>query len=80
MDVNGVERVNFSAVGGADTITVNDLCGTDVTQVNLDLAAFQERLATARPTPSSSTAPTAMTWSQSPAMRAASPSSAWPPR
>src|SRR5205085_7309806 len=39
MDVNGTERVNFAALGGADTITVNDLSATDVTQVNLDLAS-----------------------------------------
>ena len=39
MDVNGTERVNFAALGGADTITVNDLAGTNVTQVNLDLGA-----------------------------------------
>jgi Ca2+-binding RTX toxin-like protein len=39
MDVNGVEQVNVAALGGADTITVNDLSGTDVTQVNIDLAA-----------------------------------------
>jgi Ca2+-binding RTX toxin-like protein len=39
MDVNGVEQVNVAALGGADTITVNDLSGTDVTQVNLDLAS-----------------------------------------
>ena len=38
MDLNGVEQVNFNALGGADTITVNDLTGTDVTDVNLDLA------------------------------------------
>ena len=38
MDVNGVEQVNVAALGGADTITVNDLSGTDVTGVNLDLA------------------------------------------
>jgi Ca2+-binding RTX toxin-like protein len=38
MDVNGVEQVNVAAKGGADTITVNDLSGTGVTQVNLDLA------------------------------------------
>ena len=38
MDVNGVEQVNVVALGGADTITVNDLSGTDVTGVNLDLA------------------------------------------
>jgi hypothetical protein len=39
MDLNGVERINFTALGGADNITVNDLTGTDVTQVVLDLAA-----------------------------------------
>ncbi len=38
MDVNGVEQVNVAALGGADTITVNDLSGTGVTDVNLDLA------------------------------------------
>src|SRR5262249_32892014 len=39
MDVNGVEQVNVAALGGADTITVNDLSGTDVTQVNIDLSS-----------------------------------------
>ena len=39
MDVNGVEQVNVVALGGADTVTVNDLSGTGVTGVNLDLAA-----------------------------------------
>jgi Ca2+-binding RTX toxin-like protein len=39
MDLNGVEQIDFQALGGADTITVNDLSGTDVTEVNLDLAA-----------------------------------------
>jgi Ca2+-binding RTX toxin-like protein len=38
MDLNGVERIDFNARGGADTITVNDLTGTDVTEVNIDLA------------------------------------------
>jgi Ca2+-binding RTX toxin-like protein len=38
MDVNGVEQVNVAALGGADTLTVNDLTGTGVTDVNLDLA------------------------------------------
>jgi Ca2+-binding RTX toxin-like protein len=38
MDVNGVEQVNIVALGGADTITVNDLSGTGVTDVNIDLA------------------------------------------
>jgi Ca2+-binding RTX toxin-like protein len=39
MDVDGTERVNFVALGGADTITVHDLSGTAVTEVNLDLSA-----------------------------------------
>jgi Ca2+-binding RTX toxin-like protein len=39
MDVDGTERINFAARGGADTITVNDLTGTDVSEVNLDLSA-----------------------------------------
>ena len=37
MDLNGVENIQFNALGGADTITVNDLTGTNVSQVNLDL-------------------------------------------
>src|SRR4029434_8208379 len=32
MDLDDVERIDFNALGGADTITVNDLNGTDVTQ------------------------------------------------
>jgi Ca2+-binding RTX toxin-like protein len=39
MDVDGTERVNVAAGGEADTITVNDLSGTAVTEVNLDLSA-----------------------------------------
>ena len=39
MDLNGVERIQLNALGGADTITVNDLTGTDVTRVALDLSA-----------------------------------------
>jgi len=38
MDTNGVERVDFNALGGADLVTVNDLSGTDVSGVNVDLA------------------------------------------
>ena len=38
MDTNGVERVDFNALGGADLVTVNDLSGTDVRSVNVDLA------------------------------------------
>src|SRR6266540_2528841 len=40
MDINDVERVDFNARGGADTIAVNDLTGTAVTEVNLDLAGI----------------------------------------
>ena len=39
MDLHGVEQIDFNAKGGADTVTVNDLSGTDVTQVNIDLGA-----------------------------------------
>jgi RTX calcium-binding nonapeptide repeat (4 copies) len=38
MDTNDVERVDFNALGGVDTVTVNNLAGTDVKAVNLDLA------------------------------------------
>src|SRR5207253_5336572 len=38
IDVNAVEQINVVALGGADTLTVNDLSGTGVTDVNLDLA------------------------------------------
>jgi Ca2+-binding RTX toxin-like protein len=38
MDVGGVEQVNVAALGGADTITVNDLTGSGVTDVSIDLA------------------------------------------
>ena len=37
MDLDGVEQIDFRALGGADTILVADLSGTDVTQVNIDL-------------------------------------------
>ena len=38
MDTHGVENVDFNALGGADQVTVNDLTGTDVTSVDVDLA------------------------------------------
>ena len=38
MDLNGVEHIQLTALGGADNIVVNDLTGTDVTQVDIDLA------------------------------------------
>ncbi|MBI1841657.1 MAG: calcium-binding protein [Verrucomicrobia bacterium] len=39
MDCGGIEQVRFNALGGADTITVNNLTGTSVTSVILDLSA-----------------------------------------
>jgi Ca2+-binding RTX toxin-like protein len=39
MDFNGVEAVQFSAVGGADQINIADLSGTHIKRVDLDFAA-----------------------------------------
>ena len=39
MDLNDVEGVVVHALGGADTLTVDDLTGTDVKTVDADLAA-----------------------------------------
>ena len=39
MDAAGVERVDFNALGGADLVNVGDLTGTDVANVNVDLAS-----------------------------------------
>jgi Ca2+-binding RTX toxin-like protein len=39
MDVNGTETLDVNALGGQDMVTVNDLTGTDVSQVNIDLGA-----------------------------------------
>jgi Ca2+-binding RTX toxin-like protein len=39
MDVNGVERIEVATSGGVDTVTVNELAGSGVTQVAIDLAA-----------------------------------------
>ncbi len=39
MDLNQVEHIQLTAAGGADTIVVNDLTGTDLTQVAIDLSA-----------------------------------------
>ena len=38
MDLNDVESIDLNALGGADTIVVNDLSGTDVTELNTALA------------------------------------------
>ncbi|HEX8916596.1 MAG TPA: calcium-binding protein [Humisphaera sp.] len=37
MDLNGTESVEFRALGGADNVTVNDLTGTDLKRVDVDL-------------------------------------------
>jgi Ca2+-binding RTX toxin-like protein len=39
MDLNDTEVIDFNALGGADTIVVNDLSGTDVREININLAA-----------------------------------------
>ena len=38
MDVNDVENFTINALGGADSIVVNDLTATDVTQVTVNLS------------------------------------------
>jgi Ca2+-binding RTX toxin-like protein len=57
MDLDDVEQIDFNALGGADMVTVNDLTGTDVTEVNVNLAMV-------RRTRSSSTAPAVTTASR----------------
>jgi Ca2+-binding RTX toxin-like protein len=37
LDLSGIEAIELNAAGGADSITVGDLSGTDVSAVNLDL-------------------------------------------
>ncbi len=37
MDLDGVEKVTVNALGGADTININDPTGTDVTEFNINL-------------------------------------------
>ena len=39
MDLNDTETIEFNALGGADLINVSDLSGTDVTNINLNLAS-----------------------------------------
>lgn len=38
MDTAAIEHVDFNALGGADVVTVNDLTGTGVSRVRVDLA------------------------------------------
>jgi Ca2+-binding RTX toxin-like protein len=39
MDLDDVEAIDVRPLGGSDTVTVNDLTGTDLTRVDVDLAA-----------------------------------------
>src|SRR5262245_53036070 len=38
MDLDGIERIDLNALGNTDKVTVNDLSGTDVGEVNVNLA------------------------------------------
>ena len=40
MDLDGIERVDLRTLGGSDTTTVNQLAGTDLTLVDVDLDAI----------------------------------------
>jgi Ca2+-binding RTX toxin-like protein len=42
LDLSGLEILDVTARGGADTLTVNDLTGTGVTRANLDLSGVPE--------------------------------------
>jgi len=39
IDLSQVETIDLRALGGADVLTVNDLTGTGLTQINVDLSA-----------------------------------------
>src|SRR5262249_11191959 len=41
MDTDGVERVDVEALGGADTVILNDLTGTAVQELRVDLEAVK---------------------------------------
>ena len=66
MDFDAVERLELTALGGADTITVGDLTATDLKAADIDLSASAGGGDT-HPTPSSSPAPAGPTESGSPA-------------
>jgi Ca2+-binding RTX toxin-like protein len=40
MDLNGIEAANVNLLGSADNLTVDDLTGTDLKSVSVDLSAF----------------------------------------
>lgn len=37
MDMNDIESIDFNALGGADTVTVQDVSGTDLVEINANL-------------------------------------------
>jgi Ca2+-binding RTX toxin-like protein len=41
MDLTGVEEIHLNALGGADRLTAGDVSGTDLTEVQTDLAGSQ---------------------------------------
>ena len=38
MDMDGVERLDLTALGGADTVTIDDMTGTDFRRAGIDLS------------------------------------------
>jgi hypothetical protein len=46
MDLHGVDRLDINAAGGADTLRVDDLSGTDTEEVAFELAPFRGTTAT----------------------------------
>ena len=75
IDLDDVETVDLRAFAGTDTITVNELTGTDVTAVGTDLGAAGAT--TPRPTRWWSTGPPATTPSPSSTAGRTSSSRAW---
>ena len=48
MDLYEVQRIGFNALGGADTINVHDLSGTDATKLDRDRGLWRRGRRTAR--------------------------------
>ena len=61
MDLAGIEEIDLNALGGADRLTVNDVSGTDLTEIRTDLAGSQGVVDDGAADRSSSTAPTETT-------------------
>jgi Ca2+-binding RTX toxin-like protein len=41
MDLAGIEEIDLNALGGADRLSVNDVSGTDLTEIRTNLAGSQ---------------------------------------